>query len=1111
MIDDFESNMQTNNIESDFDKFPMSKCELPGNQQSVNILSMSSSKKYLYLVTENSEILCMDSKTLNPIQNAFSIPNSSNSKSVPFKEKLTKIWTDREGNHSIIRYNNKIYYFNISLNQAKELESFKNTEICAVGFNDKNQNANSTGLFLAADYNNNIYECEINIEKKIDEKKKTEENILVDNKKKLTTLVFKDWDTEEDEEYSEPKAAIYEHIYGIRFVKTTKLSGEIGPNDNVYYIMFVTKTKIYQFRGPGEETFLRCFEKFNKNDMLFNDCCKYFPHIPKISKAFTGTDIDFVYRNGERLEQFGWKTECGYCFGTFNIEYLPNEVKSFTVIPFEKINSQGQKESRVEPLSVTQTINHIFVLYNDSLTIISKLTSNIILTQFLEHDFTGVIYNEFAENNGLILLYSRNGLYQIPLKDENRDIWKDYLDTGDYTSALKCVEDDKRLNRRINRISAEQDFYSKDYLNSVMKYNFSDEKFEVVCLRYLMKNQIDALKLYCELYLSQNVNLEEKKNIEANAIATMIIELFINTTKEEKKTLDVFRTLVRENLKYLRSGNIIYDLVKSYGRMGEFIEYASIMGDYETVVMYYINSGNINEALEKLTEFASYLYDDDKTGLQRLIDLFLSNSHAFFKNNAKESIDLIKQKFKDISMETIIQAIICTMDKEDFNLNSKIAVPKKEENSFAIIKYLKYLIEKKNVSEESNIHNLYIYYLLKSRKNQNVILDYLKGPLKYEEPQFMTKKKRALFQLDFAKKLFVNNVPAYALVLAHMGKYSDAVKKALSVKDIDCRKIAEFIASNAPTDSLKKQLWIEIFSCGNSQNEFEEALKIMKNSKILKIEDVLPHITDTIKIEDFKKQISECIADYENNISKLKEDISSYNKTAENIKNDIVNLKKRSMEIPYSSYKCVICQNYIKNKNIYLFPCGHMFDANCIRECLLNYEATGLEYVHDKNIKIDKLFLELGYIKKSSYEDTKIKKNKSSILEIEKTTPELSQTTTTTTNVATKMADNIKNNLLDKFSIFKKLENNIEEKVVKKIGNINFSNIISGINNNNNIKNNKLFEAELNEILSEQCVLCGDYMVDSIQCSVSKPKKFTASSDGYKIHLDNSSDWDYIC
>ena len=247
MIDDLESNMQTNNNESNSDKFPMSKCELPGSQQSVNILSMSSSKKYLYLVTENSEILCIESKSLNPLQQSFSISPSSNSKTVPFKENLTKIWTDREGNHSIIRYNNRIYYFNILLNQVKELESFKNIEICAVGFNDKNLDANSTGLFLAADYNNNIYECEINIEKKVDEKKKSEETILSDNKKLLTTLVFKDWDTEEDEEYSEPKTVNYEHIYGIRFVKTTKLSNEIGPNDNVYYITlyFIIITILY--------------------------------------------------------------------------------------------------------------------------------------------------------------------------------------------------------------------------------------------------------------------------------------------------------------------------------------------------------------------------------------------------------------------------------------------------------------------------------------------------------------------------------------------------------------------------------------------------------------------------------------------------------------------------------------------------------------------------------------------------------------------------------------------------------------------------------------------------------------------------------------------------
>ena len=1078
MIDDLESNMQADGKESTSDKFTMIQSKLPGAQQNINILSMSTSKKYLYLLTDKGEILCINSKTLEPLQQSFSI-SSSNNISNSFKENFTKIWTDRAGNHNIIRYKGRIYYFNILCNTGIELPSFKNIEICAVGFDDGNEKTKSTGKFLVADYDNNIYECDIQLGKKSNDDYKVIESI-----KKITTLIFRDWDIEEDEDIPENrKLKLDERIYGLKLFKTTKPKEELSINDKIYYIICVTKTKFYQFEGPGQESFLQLFNQFEKKPMLFNDSCKYFPKVPKISKKFTGTDINILYKNDERIDQFGWKTESGFCFGYYNFyDYLPNKINNFTVVPFEKINNRGKKETGLEPLSVAHSQNHIFVLYPDCLTIISKLTSNIVHTEYFQNDFSGVIYNEFAEENGIIFLYSKNGLYQISLKDENKDIWKDYLDSGDYSNALKYVNDNPKLTRRINRIDADQDYDAKDYMNSVMKYNLSDEKFEMVCLKYLMKDQIDALKLYCELYLNGNVNIKEKDNIEANLITTLIIEIMLNSSRDDN-AVDSFRQFIRENLKYIKEGNIVYYLVKTYGKMDEYIEYASIIGDYESVIMYYINEGKIYEALDKLITFASFTDDKDKEINDNLINIFLNNSHAFFKYYPKESINLIKQKFKDIPMEDIIQAMICSMDKEDnfsyqSNIlsNKNIKVPKKEENLQAIIKYLKYLIEKKNIKEESNIHNLYIYYLLKSKRNQEAIIEYLKGPLKSEDSNVFSKKKKVLFQLDYAKKLFINNPPAYSLVLALMGKYSDGVKTALSVHDKDCRRIAEFIASNAPGDSLKKQLWIEIFSSDNNQNEFQEALKIMKDSKILKIEDVLPHITDTIKIEDFKKQISECITDYEENIKKLKEDITNYNKTAENIKNDIINLKKRSMEIPYSSYKCVICQVYIKDKNIYLFPCGHMFDANCIRECLLNYEATGLEYIHEKNVKIDKLFLELGYIEKSSYENSnRIKKNLNKIEE-EKNQSESPAVT---------------NNIFRQFNLFKRQDNSDDKSLLKN-------------------EKRKEAEIELNTILSEQCVLCGDYMVDSIQCSVCKPQSFKSSDDGYKIRLHDYSNWDYI-
>ena len=1076
MINDLESNInQSGDMESTSNKFPLKKLyfNLPGFQSNINILCMSISKKYIFLLTDRAELLRIESNTLKPDNQAYTIRSDDKSQG-NFKENFTKIWTDRAGNHSIIRFSGKIYYFNSMTSDIKELNIFKGLEICAIGFDDIYNNPKKTGIFLATDYNNNIYECYINVENG-----PKGEHIIKENKEKVTNICFRDWDTEDEDEIFEPKNLKNERIYGIKIFRTTKNKKDLKPSDDMYYIIAVTRTRIYEFKGPGESSFKQTFGRYNENPLLFNDSCKYFPFNLR-KKCFSGTDLDIIYRN-ERKDQFGWKTDSGFCFGTFSYSgYLPEEIKKFTVIPFDKITSQGNKETDIDPISVTHTLNHIFVLYKDCLTVISKLTSNIIHTQYLQTEYKGLLYNEFYEKNGVILLYSRNGLYQITLEDENKDIWQDYLDIGDYANAQRSCADNTKLIRKINRINADEFFEQKNYLNSAIQYIDSDEKFEVICLKYLMTNQLDALKYYLELYLTKNVYIRDKHNLECNLITTMVIEIFL-TKSDKKSTVEEFRQLIREKKKYLLEGNIIYQLLISYGKTKEFVEFASLMGDLENAILYYINEGKIDEALENLTIFSSYI--DDKKSYEVLKKIFLNNSHVFFKKNPKDSITLLKQVFKDVKMESVVQAIISTTDKDSDSLDIKSNAPnleltKKEENSQAILSYLKSLVEKpKNDEEGNNIHNLYIYYLSKNKSNQEAIIDFLKGPLRAEDEfNVFHKKKEVLFQLDYAKKLFKDNPPAYALVLALMGKYSDAVKTALKQKSQDCQKIAKFIASNAPGEKLRKQLWIDIFS-GDSQNEFQEALKIMKESKILKIEDVLPHITDTIKIEEFKKQISNCINDYEDNIKKLKEDISDYNKTAENIKNDIIKIKKKSMEIQYSSCKCEICQSYIKDKNIFLFPCGHMFDARCIKQCLLDYEASGLEYIHEKNKRIDELFFDLGISKQKSFLDMN---NSNKIINKEEEKKEEEQSKTNT--------------------IFNKFKFNIDIPVFKK----------QEIVEDKTVNDPKKLREELNSILSEQCVLCGDYMVDSIQYSICKPEFMKPHNDGYKLRLKSGSSWDYI-
>ena len=52
---------------------------------------------------------------LSSLNQAHKMRPESSKLTQKFKENFTKIWTDREGNHNIIRYGGKIFYFNIAL------------------------------------------------------------------------------------------------------------------------------------------------------------------------------------------------------------------------------------------------------------------------------------------------------------------------------------------------------------------------------------------------------------------------------------------------------------------------------------------------------------------------------------------------------------------------------------------------------------------------------------------------------------------------------------------------------------------------------------------------------------------------------------------------------------------------------------------------------------------------------------------------------------------------------------------------------------------------------------------------------------------------------------
>ena len=103
-LDDLEDNiMKEENPQSTSDIYPLERFNLPNYQG--KIVSMSSSKKYCYFVTDIGELFRLKSNDLSSLNQAHKLRPES-SKSNNFKEKFTKIWTDKAGNNSIIRYKN---------------------------------------------------------------------------------------------------------------------------------------------------------------------------------------------------------------------------------------------------------------------------------------------------------------------------------------------------------------------------------------------------------------------------------------------------------------------------------------------------------------------------------------------------------------------------------------------------------------------------------------------------------------------------------------------------------------------------------------------------------------------------------------------------------------------------------------------------------------------------------------------------------------------------------------------------------------------------------------------------------------------------------------------
>ena len=216
--------------------------------------------------------------------------------------------------------------------------------------------------------------------------------------------------------------------------------------------------------------------------------------------------------------------------------------------------------------------------------------------------------------------------------------------------------------------------------------------------------------------------------------------------------------------------------------MDEFLFFAELKKDYETIILHHINEKNIKTSIDRLKYFSEV--DNKKS---ELYNLFTRYSHIFMKYEPEATIDLLLENFKNnIDPNKIFSAMLNT------------EIEKREK----VVYYLEKLI--KDNCKEKNIHNLYIFFLCQIAENKKDSIDRLLGYLG-EKSHYNS----AEFDVDYALKVFsqFKIYPAQSYALFLMEKYDESIKVALEHNYLD---IAKKIAKLVDDKKIQKRLWLEV-------------------------------------------------------------------------------------------------------------------------------------------------------------------------------------------------------------------------------------------------------------------------------------------------------------
>ncbi|KAH8160962.1 hypothetical protein CIB48_g7283 [Xylaria polymorpha] len=576
-------------------------------------------------------------------------------------------------------------------------------------------------------------------------------------------------------------------------------------------------------------------------------------------------------------------------------------------------DASGRRKSSSEFIdAAVLTQWHIISLVGGRIIAANRLTGSIVYDQIILEPGQKALGLYIDQQKNTFWLFTSQDIFEIVVRDEDRDIWQIMLQRQQFDTALQYAH---TLAQKDAVATASGDYLAEKglFIEAAGIYGKSSKPFEDVALSFIDHGQTDALRKYL---LTKLTMYKKSQVMQRMMIATWLVEVFMaklnsledtiaveaeaagdGHTAQSQQQLDAVREEFHSFVEKHKSDldrRTIYDVISSHAREEELLFFANAINDYNYELSYWVQRERWTDALNVLKK-------------QTDPDVFYRYSSVFMTHTSNELVEILMRHAK-LEPRKIIPAML------DYNRNFSGTLAQNQ-----ALRYLQYVINQLQ-SADAAVHNTLVsIYASHESKSESGLLAYLES--QGDEPNF---------DPDFALRLCIQHKRTLSCVhiYTNMGQYVQAVDLALSHNEVEYASIiADRPTSNPP---LRKKLWLAVARKVISQsNGIKTAIEFLKRCDLLKIEDLIPFFPDFVVIDDFKEEICTALEDYSHNIDALKKEMDESSQTAANIKVDIAALDHR-YAIVEPGEKCYVCSLPLLSRQFFVFPCQHAFHSDCL-------------------------------------------------------------------------------------------------------------------------------------------------------------------------------------